>query len=333
MTARLVVWVLFVVLARPAMCRAQEDAVKDPWLAENVFTGIEGCLSVGKGQRLEAGERVLVFEPGAPAAFVAISRLIPTASARRIFEERGYRGVYQDSVLRDSVGCSRNFTFEEAAWIARLEAGGGLPVAIRALPRDAWIAGGMGHVLSPADLARVVEEIGARVSPKFTAPGVLRVGYRFPSPGGHDITRLFLGRAFYRKGAQTPGAPAAIDSIQICEAFLHRGRLLGTEEYSRISGEMERAETEPPELDTRNWHDVQSQTMGFFSLDAGITWRHVMVDVGFEGIYWAISGLAGKVSLLWDSYLYTAHGWGRRTPRKDMYPNEDHGLDAPRPGP
>lgn len=307
MTAWIGMLVLFVILARPTMCHAQEEAPKDPWLAENVFIGREGCLLVAKEQRLEEGDRVLVFEPGAPVVSVAISRLISGGSALRIFEERGYRGVYQDSVLWDSVGCYRNFTFEEPAWIARLEAGGGLPVAIRALPRDALIAGGRGHVLSPADLARVVEEVGARVPPKFTGPGVLRIGYRFPSPGGHDITRLFLGRAFYRKGAQTPGAPASIDSIQICETFLQRGRLLATEEYSRISGEMERAETEPPELDTRNWHDVQSQTMGFFSLDAGATWRHVTVDVGFEGIYWTIWGLAAGSPILWDHYLYTAH--------------------------
>ena len=67
------------------------------------------------------------------------------------------------------------------------------------------------------------------------------------------------------------------------------------------------------------------------------TWRHVTVNVGFEGIYWTIWGLTVGSPILWDHDLYTAHGSGLGASREGFASQPlatgDHGLDGPSTGP
>jgi hypothetical protein len=176
-------------------------------------------------------------------------------------------------------------------------------MAIRGIPKDARVVGGKGVRLRPAELTKLAMRVRPRLSRRFDGPDILLSGLRFEQVNGVGITRLFLGRPFYRR----TGTGAPIDSIQICEAFVDGDSLLATEEYSRVSGELERAETEPPELDVENWHEVQRQTIGFFRLERDKAWRHLTVDVGFEGINWMVVGLSPGMPIQQHYYLYTSH--------------------------
>jgi hypothetical protein len=289
-----------------ACLATEKEAPPDPWLTANVFVGYDGCLAMWGAQELALGESLLLFEEGRPLRMAHVFDRFSGERANEIFERRRFQGVYRDSALWDSIGCYWGIRAAQPAAVARWAPDGredGLHLAIRGLPREARVAGGAGRWLRASELSRLVDGNRSKIPSKFTHSSVLRAGVRFPSGGGPELTRLFLGRAFFRSA----GTGAPIDSVQICTVYLAGDRVLATSEFSRISGEMERAETEPPQLDRKNWYDVQSQTIGFMSIDGGATWRHVTVDVGFEGIWWAIWELSADMPLLWDRYVYTIH--------------------------
>ena len=117
------------------------------------------------------------------------------------------------------------------------------------------------------------------------------------------VLPFFLGKP--AENASGTGAP--IDSIEICRLYLRHGRVLWVERFSRKSGREEHVDVEPPQLDEKNWYLTSEETLGFLSLDGGATWDRISVDVGFEGISWAISRLAQGVPRLWEFYIYTYH--------------------------
>jgi hypothetical protein len=103
------------------------------------------------------------------------------------------------------------------------------------------------------------------------------------------------------------GATTPFDSVQICALFTHSGRVLAVDRFSRVTGVEERVDTEAPALDGKNWFEIQDETMGFLSVDAGATWNRISIDIGFEGYLWSIRSLTIDLPEVWSHYLYAAH--------------------------
>jgi hypothetical protein len=188
-------------------------------------------------------------------------------------------------------------------WIAHCEdapnQGLGLPVALNGLPPGAMTIGGDRSSLTAQDLQQFSQDLQASVPAGFSAMNVLRAGWRYSSPPAGEITEVLLGRPF--------GSRAPYDSIQLCALFVRGGHVLAVDQFSRATGVEERVDTEAPTLDEKNWFDVQEQTIGYFSLDKGATWKRITLDVGFEGYLWTIRTLSDGMPEDWNHYLYTAH--------------------------
>lgn len=281
----------------------------DPWFASHIFVGMDGCLAARGGQRLEHGDSVFIFEAGKPVMTRRISYVISGDSAKQIFDERRFDGVYRDKALWNRIGCYWGLRSCQPPFsLARYETAdsakeGGLPLAIEGLPASALKVGGDGRPLDRQELGALEHRVTAFVPKEFSRGKVLRVGRRFGSGLGHDLMEVFLGRPFY--DARGVGAP--IDSIEICHLFMHNGRVLAVERYSRVSGQEEHVDVEPTQLDESNWFLGSVETLGFLSVDGGRTWDRISIDVGFEGISWAISRLTEGLPQLWEFSLYTSH--------------------------
>ena len=174
-----------------------------------------------------------------------------------------------------------------------------MSLAIEGLPASASTVGGDGKQLDRMGLHILERRIEGVVPNRFSEGRVLRAGWGYGTGKGHALAEVFLGKPF---GVGTP-----FDSVQVCRVFLHNGRVLCVESFTRISGEEERVDTEPPRLNERNWFLLTEETSGYISLDGGTTWDRVSVDCGFEGIVWSISRLAKGMPRLWGFYLYMAH--------------------------
>ncbi len=83
--------------------------------------------------------------------------------------------------------------------------------------------------------------------------------------------------------------------------------MLASEEYERMSGREERAETEPPALTFDNWSASETErTVAFVSTDDGGSWRRLSTDIGFEGINWVSQELRDGLPVhRW--FVYTPH--------------------------
>jgi len=80
---------------------------------------------------------------------------------------------------------------------------------------------------------------------------------RFESGPAHRLVELFLGKPF--GGAQ--GQESPIDSIQIGRFFLHNEKVLSLEQFSRVTGQEELVDIEPPQLTTDNRFDNWDDTL------------------------------------------------------------------------
>jgi len=269
-----------------------------------------GCLAIRAGQRLGPGDSVLVFAAGKPERWMRISAVVIGDSAKRIFDQRGFDAVYSDHALWNRIGCCWGLGVRAdppALSIARYEtpdsSGEELPLGIQGLPASAQSLGGDGRPVGPQELGAFERRIAASVPKAFARGKLLRVGRRYGADPDGGLIELLLGKP--AENASGTGAP--IDSIEICRLYLRQGRVLSVERFSRASGREEHVDVEPPQLDEKNWYLTAEETLGFLSLDGGATWDRISVDVGFEGISWAISRLAQGVPRLWEFYLYTYH--------------------------
>ena len=277
------------------------------WFALHTFVGGDGCLAVHEGQRLEQGDPVLVFEAGKPERAGRVSYVFNADSAKRIFRERGFNSVYSDTGLWNRIGCYWGFKGDPPPLIARYEGSDidaeGSPLAIQGLPPSAQVLGGNGSSLGPSELDALDAQLAPSLPKAFAGGKVLRFGRRYGSGRGRELIEVFLGIPTYN----TAGTGPQIDSIQVCRLFLHNGRVLALQRFSRASGREEHVDLEPPQLDKSNWFLTSEETLGYLSLDGGATWVRLSIDVGFEGINWAISRLEGSMPQVWSSYLYTPH--------------------------
>jgi hypothetical protein len=130
----------------------------------------------------------------------------------------------------------------------------------------------------------------------------LRAGFRYGS-GGNELLEVYLGRPWFNDGH----GEAPIDSIHILHLYLRNGEELSSDDETRVSGQEEHVDLEPPQLNGENWFRSSIETLGFISLDEGKSWLYINRDTGFEGIDWRIRDLSEPSPLLWDCYLYTPH--------------------------
>jgi hypothetical protein len=275
------------------------------WYASHSFVALGGCLAVPGGRQLVQGDCILVFVAGQPARTGRVSYRVDGDSARRVFDERGFKGVYSDPALWDSIGCYWGLRdADRLRSLARYEpvesTDEDLPLAIEGLPPSARVLGGDGVPLDREELDGLLGRIANSVPPKFSRSRILRVGRRYGSREGGDLVEVFLGNPAYR----SHGAGAPIDSVEICHLFLREGRVLAMERFSRSSGREEQLDAEPPQLDSGNWFQDPVETVGYVSLDRGATWDRLTVNPGTEGIHWAIWRLEQGIPLVWDSYVY-----------------------------
>jgi hypothetical protein len=301
---RLDVWTLL--LASAVHTAPAVPPGTEAWYTAHVFEGMEGCLAVRAGQRLKVGDQVLLFASGKPR-MAGISALHPADSLRRVFETKGFQGVYADRKLWPEIGCywalgmrGMPAPLAMAKCDTSVSLEDELPLAFQALPAAAVVLGGAGDTLSKSELDSLAARVSDSVPPAFAREPALRFGRRYRS-GVHEVTEMFIGRASYRRGS------ASIDSMDICRLFLTQGRVLALQRISRATGRMEHVDVEAPDLDESNWFAISEQTLGFLSLDGGTTWDHLSVDVGFEGIQWTIRRLAEGTPTRWEFYLYTSH--------------------------
>jgi photosystem II stability/assembly factor-like uncharacterized protein len=115
---------------------------------------------------------------------------------------------------------------------------------------------------------------------------------------------LYLGLPVWNAPAATP----AMASVTIRRFFIVGGRMLASEQYERVSGREERAETAPPELSADNWSASETErTVGFLGTDQGRSWTRLSTNVGFEGIWWIAQALRPGLPRTFEQYLYTHH--------------------------
>jgi hypothetical protein len=276
---------------------------EDPWYASHAFIGYGGCLAVERGKALAVGDSVLVFDQGTPSRMYAVHFVVSADSARKIFEQHTLDDIYDDKALWNRIGGYGALrTADDLVAVARFRNTGdeeGLPLAIRGLPASGVWVGADASEPSAATLQTLARRDLSNLPVEFRGETILWAGRRF----GRDLVELYLGKPFY----SIHPTEAPIDSIHICQAFFKNGKMLGFTTYSRVSGGMERAETEPPELDKANWWKDMDETIGFLSLDGGRTWDRLGSSPGFEGIDWTAQRLTVGLPLLWIEYLYLSH--------------------------
>jgi hypothetical protein len=300
---------VFLLVSTPVFSAPAESS-PDRWFATHVFDGDEGCLAIREGQRLEPGDSIVIFRAAKAAFGTRIAYVVAGDSARKIFDDRDFQGVYSDSALWRRIGCYWALGVRgvpAARGIAHYEPDDSedsdLPLAIQGLPPSALTIGARSGPLTERELGLLEPGSAGTVPERFLERGVLRAGQRYDSVGGDEFIEVFLGRAVRNPAGRGP----QIRSIEICHLFLHNGRVLASEISSRMSGEEEHVDVDPPQLDERNWYQLAEQTVGFLSRDGGTTWDRLSIDVGFEGVNWAIAHLTERMPRAWEFYLYTIH--------------------------
>jgi len=250
----------------------------------------------------------LVFAADTEAVRRRITYVVDGDSVKPIFARRAFNSLYSDKNLWERIGCYWALVRLDdppALCIAQYEPyreDAPYVLSITNLPQSALAIGGAGRRLDPRELAQLEARCGGHVPSEFSNSKLLLAGRRFESVPDHEMVELFLGRPF--GGAQDE---PVIDSVQIVRAFLHNGTVLCSEQFSRVSGQEERVETEAPQLTSTNWFENWDDTLGFVSFDRGATWTRLSLNAGFEGLAWSIKKLTRGMPELWGFHLYTSH--------------------------
>jgi hypothetical protein len=172
------------------------------------------------------------------------------------------------------------------------------PLALSQLSKSAVTVGANGTALTHQDLEAFLHRLAHDLPRGFAEGTLLLAGWHF----GHDLVEVEVGKPFSKRPKDE-----AIDSVRICQCFLLRGHLLAMRRFQRVSGVEEHEDHEAPELNRKNWNDTSSETLGFLSLDGGMSWNWIYADGGFEGIGWSIVRLTEGTPERWGYYLPVTH--------------------------
>jgi len=294
----------------PSIARAAQPPTEGTvaWFTFHAFAGRNPCLLVRELQHLHFGDSLTVFAIRSPARTRRVETLFDPAGPKRIFDTRGFQGVYHDRELWKTIGCFWSLGQPlppVATELARLDESDTLDhavLAIDGLPSRALRIGGQSTPLGASELRAIEQRFRSQLSKDFSQGKVLRAGRRYRTKSSGELIEMFLGKSF--ESPADSGPP--IDSIRISRLFVRGERLIAVHTFSRASGVAEHVELEPPRLDETNWYVTSDQTLGFLSFDSGHSWFRLCVDTGFEGLDWRIWRL-GDPSPTWSFYLDTPH--------------------------
>ncbi len=324
---------MFLGASLPAQAAAQFS------YGENTFIAADNCLGIYPGPSLTPGEKVWIFSTGMSPRLGSVDHIISAAEAKKRFDGLGFDKVWADKKLWVEIGCIYPFRGDMPESVARVgpdPEDGAVGFAIRGLPAEALIAGGKGESV-PMSLKDnpYVDAVQPLVTTACYAPDSLVRVRRFPIREGRTIVQLDIGKIkevsaeakkrkieeemqraesgyakwawpeYKKKTLEKLERKVFVESVEICRFFLDEKRVLKAEKISRRTGEEERVDT-PVDLDGGNWAETTNSAIGFISLDEGKNWDVLLVDVGFEGINYAIQRLDGS-AVYYRRSLYTDH--------------------------
>jgi hypothetical protein len=254
----------------------------------DLLIGVGGCLAVPQGQSLADGTKVVVLAAAQPPHEIVVG----TPAARG--DRDAWRRTWRDQLPAGSSG-------QAVRVPAALDRAAVFAVAPRAGLR---VLSGPRVTLSDRETARVLRLAANALPERWRSPDRVLHADRYGPASGNAAIELYVGRPVMNPRG-SPGAP--MRAVTIRRLFLVGGTVLASEEYERVSGREERAETEPPQLTLANWWNRETEhTVAYVSHDSGASWRRVSTDIGFEGINWIDQQLReGLPARRW--FVYTPH--------------------------
>lgn len=307
---------------------------------KNTFIDYFSCLGIYPGTSLNRGEKVWLFSSGQIPRVVKIAHVIGAAEAEKRFNVLGFDRVYSDKLLWAKLGCVHSFRGDMPESLVRISPesknSDSLGLAIRGLPAGAWISRGKGDSV-PMNIKNnpYLRLVRPLVTNACYAPDSLIRMREFPIQKGRAIIQLDIGKVkkvgaekrkqkieeemqqaenIYQKWAWPKYKKSIrkelekkdfVESVEICRFFLDGKRVLKEIKISRSTGVEERIDI-PTDLNTDNWADTTDSAIGFISLNKGKDWDVILVDAGWEGIYYSIQQLNGS-AVHYERSLYTFH--------------------------
>ncbi len=307
---------------------------------KNTFINYYNCLGIYPGTSLGLDERVWLFSTDQFPMIGKIVHIIGAGDAQKRFDVLGFDKIYSDKLLWAEIGCAHSFRGDMPESLAQTSPepkdSSNPGFAIRGLPAGAWISEGKGDSVSMGvNDNPYVGLVRHLVTDACYVPDSLTRVKEFPIRKKRTIIQLDIGKvvkvgpekreqkieeemrrveSVYAKWAWAKYKKETleewehkdfVESVEICRFFLDDKRVLKEEKISRSTGVDERVDT-APDLNTDNWADTTESAIGFISLNEGMDWDVLLVDVGWEGINYSIRRLNGSV-VHYNRYLYTNH--------------------------
>lgn len=301
----------------------------------NTFVIYNDCLGVYPGASLQPQEEIWSF---APPVQGRVTRVIPAKAAQEKLEKMGYRTKAEDPDLAAELNCAFWFRADLPLSLAQVSHGPegiGVGLAIRNLPAKAWIAQGSGKSV-PAALTDnpYVATVRHLTTPACLAPDSLVRMRKFPVHEGREIIQLDIGKLKYLSPEARKQKIAAelqrregqyykwawpkykkevlaelekedfVESAEICRFYLDGSHILGVKNFTRQFGDESNGYVD--EFDSKSWADTFDEAIGFVSLNEGLDWDVLRVDVGFDVIDYSIERADGSAKLFSQS-LRIAH--------------------------
>ena len=282
----------------------------------NTFVIYNGCLGVYPGASLQPQEEIWSF--GQPPTQGKVIRVMPAAPAREKLEKMGFRTTAKDPDLAAELGCAFQFRADMPLSLAQVSNGDiGVGIAIRNLPAKAWIAQGGGKSVPMALTDNpYVATVRHLTTPACLAPDSLVRMRKFPVHEEREIIQLDIGKLKYSSPEARKQKIAAelqrrkdqyyewawpeykqkklaelekkdfVESAEICRFYLDGSHILGVKNFLRQFGDESNGYVD--EFDSKSWADTFDEAIGFVSLNEGQDWDVLLVDVGFDEIYYSI---------------------------------------------
>lgn len=283
----------------------------------NTFVIYNDCLGIYPGTSLQLQEEIWSF---APPTQGRVTRVIPATAALEKLKKMGFGTTAKDPDLAAELGCAFQFRADLPLSLAQVSHGPngiGVGLAIRNLPAKAWIAQGGGKSVPMALTDNpYVATVRHLTTPACLAPDSLVRMRKFPVHEEREIIQLDIGKLKYLRPEARKQKIAAelqeaenlyqkwawpeykqkklaelekkdfVESAEICRFYLDGSHILGVKNFLRQFGDESNGYVD--EFDSKSWADTFDEAIGFVSLNEGQDWDVLLVDVGFDEIYYSI---------------------------------------------
>jgi hypothetical protein len=278
-------------------------AVIDAQDTPRFFIGYDDCLVLEEHQEVTVGTTLMTLaDRQALRSVVVASVQAANRSAPR--PTRG-RNADCDSLFRDYSAVEPDKSPANVSAFGRVsELPSDFAVYFAFAGSDAIVIGGVPVALGPAARSQLVDIVRPMLPASWLRDRMLVHAYRYARARGHQAVELYVGLPVLN----APGSSPPIARISIQRHFLIDDRPAGFDAYERVSGQEERAETEPPELTYDNWSRSDTErTVAFVSGDNAGSWERLSTNVGFEGVHWIAQALRPGTPVIFHRFLYTTH--------------------------